>query len=241
MIYYHILTTFGLKIWGCAPCGGDSSEPDNTDEEGEEEKDVEMEEINEINADADADADDNAVADAQLGGPNRPPPEMTTKINNPPCVRCRRLKITCFQKKAKVGDTKKWPACFACAGKKQRCDWDDKSQPAPGATKPALAPMPMPISSRPTRTTKAKVEPGEPPRKRMKSKVVLTDTGDESSRPAAVIRVTKPAPKAATSKPKATANAAPDADSDADSNIPRFSTIDKGKGRFRGESISRNN
>jgi len=122
----------------------DSSELDNTEVEGEEEEDVEMED-DEIDADADA--------DAQSGGPNRPLPEMTTEINNPPCIRCKRLKITCFVKKAQVGDTKKRPACFPCAGKKQRCDWEDESEPAPGPvkTKPTQKPTqkPTPTLSRP--------------------------------------------------------------------------------------------
>ena len=172
------------------------------------------------------------------GGANRPPPEMTTEINNPPCVRCKRLKITCFVKKARVGDTKKRPACFPCAGKKQRCDWEDESEPAPGLvkTKPTQKPTqkPTPTSSRPTRTTKkTKVKPEEPPRKRMKRKVPISDDEGAASWPAGVIRVGKPIPKMAASTPKADPNAA----SDAGSSIPRFSAMEKGKGRFRGESI----
>ena len=205
----------------------DSSESDNIEVEGEED-DVEMDE--EIDADA--------VGDAQSGGPNRPPPEMTTKINNPPCVRCKRLTITCYVKKTRVGDTKKWPACFPCAGKKQRCDWDDESEPAPGPAKKKLTQKPTqkptPTSSRPTRMTKktkAKLE--EPPRKRIKSKVLISDNDDVASRPAAVIRVGKPIPQTATLTPRAD----PDAASDAESSIPCFSAMEKGKGRFRGESI----
>ena len=214
----------------------DSSELDNTEVEGEEEDDVEMDE--EIDADADADA----VADAQLGGLNRPPPEMTTKINNPPCVRCKRLTITCYAKKTRVGDTKKQPACFPCASKKQRCDWDDKSEPAPGPVKTKLmqkpTQKPMPTSSRPTRMTKkTKAKPEEPPRKQIKSKVLISDDEDVASQPAAVIRVRKPIPKTATSNPRAD----PDVMSDAKSSIPCSSAMEKGKGRFRGESIYCNN
>lgn len=222
----------------------DSSDSSEDHGEDDEEMDVDVEKT----AGPDADTDTDADAEGQSAGTNghRLQPEKGDKLHDPPCAKCKRLSIPCVMKISRVRNVTRRRACHPCAGKKQKCDWGEDVEEAVAAApvKPRPTAKTKAISSRPTRTSakvkaiETQAESGEPPRKRIKSKPLVSDDEDESSRPVGVVRIGKPTSKAATSKPEA--NPDNDADSDADSNAPRFSAIEKGKGRAPGECSFKN-